>query len=32
VRGGSVRFSFHLYNDEQDVELAASALQPVFAP
>ena len=30
VRGGSVRFSFHLYNDEEDVELAASALRPSF--
>jgi selenocysteine lyase/cysteine desulfurase len=26
VRGGSVRLSFHLYNDETDVELAAAAL------
>jgi selenocysteine lyase/cysteine desulfurase len=30
VRGGSVRFSFHLYNDEEDVELAVSALRPSF--
>jgi selenocysteine lyase/cysteine desulfurase len=29
VRGGSVRLSFHLYNDETDVELAASALRPI---
>jgi selenocysteine lyase/cysteine desulfurase len=29
VRGGSVRLSFHLYNDEADVELAASALRPI---
>ncbi len=29
VRGGSVRLSFHLYNDETDVELAAAALRPV---
>ena len=28
VRGGSVRLSFHLYNDEADVELAAAALRP----
>ena len=28
VRGGSVRLSFHLYNDETDVELAAAALRP----
>ena len=26
VRGGFVRLSFHLYNDETDVELAAGAL------
>jgi selenocysteine lyase/cysteine desulfurase len=26
VRAGSVRLSFHLYNDEQDVELAVAAL------
>jgi selenocysteine lyase/cysteine desulfurase len=26
VRGGSVRLSFHLYNDEEDVELAVGAL------
>ena len=26
VRGGSVRLSFHLYNDEEDVELAVAAL------
>ncbi|MGH3010480.1 MAG: hypothetical protein ACRDMY_01350 [Gaiellaceae bacterium] len=30
LRGGSVRLSFHLYNDEDDVELAASALRPSF--
>jgi selenocysteine lyase/cysteine desulfurase len=30
VRGGSVRLSFHLYNDEADVELAATALRPSF--
>jgi selenocysteine lyase/cysteine desulfurase len=29
VRGGSVRLSFHLYNDEDDVELAAAALHPL---
>ena len=29
VRGGSVRLSFHLYNDEADVELAAAALGPL---
>ncbi len=28
VRGGSVRLSFHLYNDEQDVDLAVAALAP----
>jgi selenocysteine lyase/cysteine desulfurase len=28
LRGGSVRLSFHLYNDEMDVELAAEALRP----
>jgi selenocysteine lyase/cysteine desulfurase len=28
VRAGSVRLSFHLYNDETDVELAAAALRP----
>jgi len=28
VRGGSVRLSFHLYNDEEDVELAVAALGP----
>ena len=28
VRAGSVRLSFHLYNDETDVELAAAALGP----
>jgi selenocysteine lyase/cysteine desulfurase len=28
LRGGSVRLSFHLYNDETDVELAAAALRP----
>jgi selenocysteine lyase/cysteine desulfurase len=28
LRGGSVRLSFHLYNDEADVELAAAALRP----
>jgi selenocysteine lyase/cysteine desulfurase len=28
VRGGSVRLSFHLYNDEADVELAVAALRP----
>ena len=32
VRGGSVRLSFHLYNDETDVELAAAALRPSFSP
>lgn len=26
VRGGSVRLSFHLYNDQEDVELAVAAL------
>lgn len=26
ARGGSVRFSFHLYNDEEDVDLALEAL------
>ena len=26
VRAGSVRLSFHLYNDEQDVDLAVAAL------
>ncbi len=31
VRGGSVRLSFHLYNDETDVELAAAALRPSAA-
>lgn len=30
VRAGSVRLSFHLYNDEEDVELAAAALRPSF--
>ena len=30
VRGGSVRLSFHLYNDETDVELAVAALRPSF--
>ena len=30
VRGGSVRLSFHLYNDEEDVELATAALRPSF--
>jgi selenocysteine lyase/cysteine desulfurase len=30
VRGGSVRLSFHLYNDEADVALAATALRPSF--
>ena len=29
VRAGSVRLSFHLYNDENDVELAASAVGAV---
>jgi len=28
VRGGSVRLSFHLYNDQEDVRLAAAALRP----
>jgi selenocysteine lyase/cysteine desulfurase len=28
TRAGSVRVSFHLYNDEEDVELAAAALSP----
>jgi selenocysteine lyase/cysteine desulfurase len=28
VRAGSVRLSFHLYNDEDDVQLAAAALRP----
>jgi selenocysteine lyase/cysteine desulfurase len=28
ARGGSVRLSFHLYNDEEDVGLAATALRP----
>ena len=28
VRGGSVRLSFHLYNDAEDVRLAAAALGP----
>lgn len=28
VRGGSVRLSFHLFNDEEDVGLAAAALRP----
>jgi selenocysteine lyase/cysteine desulfurase len=28
ARGGSVRLSFHLYNDEEDVALAAGALRP----
>ena len=28
IRGGSVRLSFHLYNDEEDVALAAAALGP----
>jgi selenocysteine lyase/cysteine desulfurase len=28
VRAGSVRLSFHLYNDEEDVALAADALGP----
>lgn len=28
VRAGSVRLSFHLYNDEEDVDLAAAALRP----
>jgi selenocysteine lyase/cysteine desulfurase len=28
VRGGSVRLSFHLYNDEEDVALAVAALGP----
>jgi selenocysteine lyase/cysteine desulfurase len=32
VRGGSVRLSFHLYNDEEDVGLAAAALRPSFRP
>jgi selenocysteine lyase/cysteine desulfurase len=30
VRAGSVRLSFHLYNDDEDVELAAAALGPSF--
>ena len=29
VRAGSVRVSFHLYNDENDVEIAASAVGAV---
>ena len=28
VRAGSVRLSFHLYNDEEDVGLAVAALGP----
>jgi selenocysteine lyase/cysteine desulfurase len=31
LRGGSVRLSFHLYNDPADVELAAAALRPAVA-
>jgi selenocysteine lyase/cysteine desulfurase len=27
-RSGSIRFAFHLYNDEEDVELALAALAP----
>ncbi|MGH2995486.1 MAG: aminotransferase class V-fold PLP-dependent enzyme [Gaiellaceae bacterium] len=29
-RAGSIRFCFHLYNDESDVELALSALTPAM--
>ncbi|HEX2045807.1 MAG TPA: aminotransferase class V-fold PLP-dependent enzyme [Gaiellaceae bacterium] len=31
VRAGSVRFCFHLYNDEADVDLALEALEPAVA-
>jgi selenocysteine lyase/cysteine desulfurase len=31
VRAGSVRLSFHLYNDEADVDLALQALAPAIA-
>ena len=32
MREGAVRLSFHLYNDEADVELAAAALRPAGIP
>lgn len=32
MRDGAVRLSFHLYNDEADVELAAAALRPAGIP
>lgn len=32
IRSGSVRLSFHLFNDEADVELAAAALRPAAEP
>ena len=28
ARSGSIRFAFHLYNDEEDVALALEALRP----
>jgi selenocysteine lyase/cysteine desulfurase len=31
LRVGSVRFCFHLYNEEADVELALEALAPAVA-
>ena len=31
VRAGAVRLSFHLYNDDEDVDLALDALAPVAA-
>jgi len=31
ARSGSIRFAFHLYNDEQDVALALEALRPTAA-
>jgi selenocysteine lyase/cysteine desulfurase len=27
-RSGSIRFAFHLYNDDEDIDLALEALQP----
>ena len=31
ARSGSIRFAFHLYNDEEDVGLALEALRPAAA-
>ena len=31
ARSGSIRFAFHLYNDEEDVALALEALRPAAA-